>query len=185
MDDDTIPADMVNRSSVKISVKQKKSGKRKSSLLDGVRWGTVEGFSWILRGWLDQLKLIGVDVEVAVIQLWTLYLRRLKLGFEKKGEEGLIDPENLRFREQWNLIGGPPGLYSAMNISCAKKRRLTPDIKASEEEFGENESMEEKKARRKKRRHFFNSFSQGDSASVNDEKSSYAPSVSGDMTSES
>jgi len=185
MDDETIPADMVNRSSVKITVKQKKSVKRKSSLLDGVRWSTAEGFSWILRGWLDQLKLIGVDVEVAVIQLWTLYLRKLKLGFEKKGEEGRIDPENLRFREQWNLIGGPPGLYSAKNISCAKKRRLTPDVKAIEEEFGENESIEEKKARRKKRRHFFNSFSHGDSASGNDGQSSYAPSVSGDMTSES
>jgi len=59
MDDETIPADMVNRSSVKITVKQKKSVKRKSSLLDGVRWSTAEGFSWILRGWLDQLKLIG------------------------------------------------------------------------------------------------------------------------------
>ena len=45
------------------------------SLTQVVRWSSAEGFSRILRGWVTQLKTINIDVEVAVIQLWTLYLR--------------------------------------------------------------------------------------------------------------
>ena len=30
----------------------------------------------MLRGWLDRLKAAGLDVELAALQLWTVYLRR-------------------------------------------------------------------------------------------------------------
>ena len=39
-------------------------------------WSTAEGYSWILRGWILKLKQeLGIDVEIAVLQLWALYLR--------------------------------------------------------------------------------------------------------------
>ena len=86
MDDETIHLEVQGRNNAITIGKKRKGRVRKRSLCEGVRWGTAEGFSWVLRGWVDQLNNIGVDVEIAAIQLWSVYLRELKLGFEKKGE---------------------------------------------------------------------------------------------------
>lgn len=47
-----------------------------SSMYQVVRWSSAEGFTRILRGWVSQLKTIDIDVNVAVIQLWSSYLRQ-------------------------------------------------------------------------------------------------------------
>jgi len=179
MDDETIPMEVQGRNNA-ITIGRKRKGRvRKRSLCEGVRWGTAEGFSWVLRGWVDQLRNMGVDVEIAVIQLWTVYLRALKMGFEKKGEVGMIGRENMRYREKWNMIGGPPGVLHCSTLAAAKRRRVAAEEEdgvGEEEEYGE-ETLQERRIRSKKRKHFFKSVSTADSGSEMDPKSPSAGSV--------
>jgi len=159
MDDETIPLDVQGRNdAITIGKKSKHKG-RKRNISEEVRWGTAEGLSWILRGWVDQLKDMRVDVEIAVIQLWSLYLRELKMGFERKGEEGLIGNENLRYREKWNLIGGPPGVLDSLTLAAYKRRRISvveEDV-VDEEEYGE--TLQDRRRRNKKRKSFYKKMS--------------------------
>jgi len=161
MDDETVPVGIQGRTD---TITMGRAGKKKGSkknLLDGVKWSTAEGFSWILRGWVDQLKTMGVDVELAVLQLWSLYLRKLRLAFEKRGEEGCIGEYNLFWRERWNLIGGPPRLIPSRTMRIRKKRRLAPEQEEEDEE--ETNALLESKRRSKKRRQFLKSVSNPDS----------------------
>ena len=139
MDDETIPLDVQGRNDAITIGKKGKEKSKKRNLCEEVRWGTAEGLSWILRGWVDQLRNMGIDVEIAVIQLWSLYLRELKMGFEKKGEEGMIGSVNLRYRERWNLIGGPPGVLSQLTLAACKRRRTAVE----EEEVVDDEEYRE------------------------------------------
>jgi len=159
MDDETIPLDVQGRNDAITIGKKSKNKGRKRNISEEVRWGTAEGLSWILRGWVDQLKDMGVDVEIAVIQLWSLYLRELKMGFERKGEEGLIGKENLRYRERWNLMGGPPGLLDFNTLAAYKKRRIKVEEEgvADEEEYGE--TLQDRRRRNKKRKSFYKKMS--------------------------
>ena len=83
MDEETVPIGVQGRTDAITVGKRKRKGKKRS-LCESERWGSAEGYSWVLRGWVDQLNSIGVDVEIAVLQLWSVYLRELKMGFEKK-----------------------------------------------------------------------------------------------------
>jgi len=159
MDDETIPLDVQGRNDAITIGKKKKDKGRKRNISEEVRWGTAEGLSWILRGWVDQLKDMSVDVEIAVIQLWSLYLRQLKMGFERKGEEGLIGNENLRHRERWNLMGGPPGVLDSLTLAAWKRRRTAVEEEevADEEEYGE--TLQDRRRRNKKRKSFYKKMS--------------------------
>jgi len=194
MDEETIPMELQGKNRSKITIGKKGSKNKKKSLQDGTRWSTAEGFSFILRGWIDQLKCHGIDVEVAVIQLWTLYLRKLNLAFEKRGMENKMSLDNLRLRELWNMIGAPPVLLSTCTLRASAKRRLSVvegDVVDSDEEIvpraEEEDSIDERKRRSKKRKHFFKSVSNADSGSEMDPKSpssSNVASKSGDASSE-
>jgi len=181
MDEETIPFGCQGRTDA-ITLRGRNKGKgKKRSLCGGMRWGTAEGFSWVLRGWVEQLNSMGVDVEIAALQLWTIYLRELRMGFEKRGEEGMIGIQNLAYREKWNLIGGPPELMSMQTLAAAKKRRLAMEQEGMEEDEDLEglESIQERKRRRKKQRQFFKSVSNADSGSEMDPKSPSAPSSVG------
>eukprot|EP00092_Neocalanus_flemingeri_P023097 GFUD01025043.1.p1 GENE.GFUD01025043.1~~GFUD01025043.1.p1 ORF type:complete len:846 (+),score=217.32 GFUD01025043.1:50-2539(+) len=179
MDDETVGMGIGQSRTDGITVGKKKRKGKKRSRCEGVRWSTAEGFSWVLRGWVDQLNNIGVDVEVAVLQLWSVYLRELRLGFEKRGEEGMIGQPNLGYREKWNMIGGPPGLLSYQALAAARRKRnkVEQEDEDEEEEEGE-ETIQEKRRRRKKRKQFFTSVNAAESASEMDPKSP-APSSGG------
>ena len=172
MDDETIPLDVQGRNDAITIGKKGKEKSKKRNLCEEVRWGTAEGLSWILRGWVDQLRNMGIDVEIAVIQLWSLYLRELKMGFEKKGEEGMIGSVNLRYRERWNLIGGPPGVLSQLTLAACKRRRTAVEEEevVDEEEYGE--TLQDRRRRNKKRKSFYKKMSaaseSGGSPSVRD-----------------
>jgi len=174
MDDETIPLDVQGRSDA-ITIGRKKRKGQKRSICDEVRWGTAEGFSWILRGWVDQLKNMGIDVEIAVLQLWVLYLRKLKMGFEKKGEIWLLGKENLKHRDMWNMIGGPPGVLDRLTLTACKRRRIAVEEEEGEEdEFGE-ETLEERRRRNRKRKSFYKTVSASEGGT-----SERASSVGGD-----
>ena len=181
MDDETIPLEVQGRKGGVTVGKNRRQRRKKRSLCNAVRWGTAEGYSWVLRGWVDQLKNIGVDVEIAVIQLWTLYLRKLKMGFEKMGEEGMLGSGNLKYREKWNMIGGPPGVLNNLTLAASKRRRMTLEEENSGDdmEYGE-ETLRERRIRNKKRRSFYKTVSNADSGSEMDPKSPSAPSSHGE-----
>ena len=66
----------ISQKSKTSSKKHQKEKERTRRLLQGERWSTAEGYSWILRGWVLKLKEdMNIDVEIAVLQLWSLYLR--------------------------------------------------------------------------------------------------------------
>ena len=67
---------------------------------EGARWGSAEGLTWVLRGWAAQLRALGEEVGPAVAQLWALYLRQLRMGFEEGGEFAPA-PCNMLYRERW------------------------------------------------------------------------------------
>ena len=99
------------------------------------------------------------------------------MGFERKGEEGCIEPVNLKYIDKLKIIGAAPGMTS----NHGPKRRK---IEASdEEEFDEaDQSIRKRRRMRKKRRDFFKTFS--DAESVNESRtSSYG--TSGEQTSDS
>ena len=52
-----------------------KERKRRRELVEAENWSTAELFSFVLRGWVLEMKKLGFDVEIAVLQLWSLYLR--------------------------------------------------------------------------------------------------------------
>jgi len=107
----------------------------------------------------------GVDVRVVVFQLWTIYLRKLKMGFEK---DGVFCPSlnNLSYRDRWNLLGGPPVLHDSKLLYYARnKRNKSESSKETDEGFGDDQDPEwlrkrrDKKIRRKKQKNFFASQS--------------------------
>ena len=48
---------------------------RRKKLVEAESWTSAEAYSWILRGWIIELKKMNIDVEAAALQLWALYLR--------------------------------------------------------------------------------------------------------------
>jgi len=172
MDDETIPLEVQGRNNAITVGKGRKGKGKKRNLCDEVRWGTAEGYSWVLRGWVDRLKSVGVHVEMAVIQLWTLYMRKLKMGFEKMGEKGMMGTENMKYRDKWNIINGPPGILDILTLAAGKRRRMAVEEEGLGEdvEYGE-ETLQERKIRSKKRRSFYKSVSGSDIGSEGDPKS--------------
>ena len=81
MDDETVPGglQMCDQISVGSRSKGKRSSdkerKRRRELVEAENWSTAELFSFVLRGWVLEMKKLGFDVEIAVLQLWSLYLR--------------------------------------------------------------------------------------------------------------
>ena len=138
------------------------------------RWSTAEGFTHILKAWIDQLATMGEDVKIEVVQLWTSYLRKIKMGFEK---DGRFTPAhyNMFYRERWNEMGGPPRLMEMMKLGKARfKRRLSEAEREEEqeEEIGDKtleDSIKARKLRRKKRRMFFASQTSDADASAGSE----------------
>lgn len=127
-----------------------------------------------MRAWVDQLSAVGENVKVEVVQLWTAYLRKIKMGFEKDGKFAPAD-YNMFYRERWNEMGGPPRLMDPQRLSKARwKRRLSESEKEEdEEELGREQTADDsirvRKMRRKKRRLFFASqTSDADTSSRSD-----------------
>ena len=80
MDDETVPGGLAMCDQMSVGSKgsrktSKEEERKRKKLLEAEVWSTAEGYSWILRKWILQLKKMGIDVEIAVLQLWTLYLR--------------------------------------------------------------------------------------------------------------
>ena len=49
---------------------------RKRKLTEAPVWNSCEGYSYILRGWILQLRdKMDIDVEAGLLQMWSLYLR--------------------------------------------------------------------------------------------------------------
>ena len=136
-------------------------------------------------------------MEVAVIQLWTLYLRlisllftllrplttpssfrQLRLGFERPGEVNCMDDVNMPFREKINIIGAAPG------ISCKdvkkRKRKIEPEDESEEEEEDEGYSLKKRRRQRKKQKDYFKTLSEAGSASDMDPTSPRKSSQSGE-----
>ena len=109
-----------------------------------------------------------------VVQLWTAYLRKLKMGFEEDGKFAAAD-YNMFYRERWNEMGGPPRLMNPASLHHGRiKRRMSESEKEEEEEEpGQEKTMEDsirvRKLRRKKRRMFFASQTSDADASAGSE----------------
>ena len=75
---------------------------------------------------------MGEDVKVEVVQLWTSYLRKIKMGFEK---DGRFTPAhyNMFYRERWNEMGGPPRLMEMMKLGKARFKRRLSEAEREEE----------------------------------------------------
>ena len=80
MDDETVPGGLQMCDQISVGSRGKKKAsdkerKRRRELLEAENWSTAEMFSFVLRGWVLEVKKLGIDVEIAVLQLWSLYLR--------------------------------------------------------------------------------------------------------------
>jgi len=168
MDDDTIPGGLHMCDSISVgskgSRKKDKSAENRRKLVEAEVWSTAEGFSYVLRGWVLQLKKMNIDIEIAVTQLWTLHLRELKMAFERTGEEGCVDPANLRFHDKLSLIGAAPG-FAPRRFATRKKDKGS----SSSEDENEDQEYSLRKARRlkKKRRNYFQRMSDVESVPDN------------------
>ena len=67
--------DSMSLGSRRSSKKSEKERLRRRKMLEAETWTTAEAYSWVLRGWVIELKKMDIDVEAAVLQLWSLYLR--------------------------------------------------------------------------------------------------------------
>jgi len=130
----------------------------------------------VLRGWTAQLRGLGEEVGPAVAQLWTLYLRQLRMGFEEGGHFAAA-PCNMLYRERWNEMGGPPRQMEAMKLHLAARKRKMPERRKEEREEAATTGLELRKMRRKKQRQFF--ASQTSDADATTATDSEAPSESG------
>jgi len=164
MDDDTIPGGLHMCDSISVgskgSRKKDKSAENRRKLVEAEVWSTAEGFSYVLRGWVLQLQKMNIEIEIAVTQLWSLHLRELKMAFERTGEEGCVDPSNLKFRDKLALIGAAPGLVPGFG-----KPRKGQEVSSSEEEDEDQEfSLRKRRRMKKKRRSYFQRMSGAESA---------------------
>ena len=86
--------------------------------------------------------------------------RELKMAFERTGEEGCVDPSNLKFRDKLALIGAAPGLVPGFG-----KPRKGQEVSSSEEEDEDQEfSLRKRRRMKKKRRSYFQRMSGAESA---------------------
>ena len=102
--DDTMMMDLGMGGSRGVGTRRPGAGRRGSQVAairwsEGARWGSAEGLTWVLRGWTAQLRGLGEEVGPAVAQLWTLYLRQLRMGFEEGGHFAAA-PCNMLYRER-------------------------------------------------------------------------------------
>ena len=84
MDDETVPGGLQMCDQISVGSKGKKKSdkerKRRRALLEAETWSTAELFSFVLRGWILEIRKLGIDVEIAVLQLWSLYLRYININ---------------------------------------------------------------------------------------------------------
>ena len=93
------------------------------------------------------------------------------MGFERPGEEGCVDPMNLKARDKLRIIGAAPGMRKEL-----KKRRSQST--SEEEEFDEEDnSLRKRRKLRKKRRDFFKTVSDAESDMEGGSKSGAASST--------
>ena len=88
------------------------------------------------------------------------------MGFEKFGEEGCLNPGNLKKRDRVAIIGAAPGF--AVNTQGFGMKRMKPNQTEDDTEDEDSLSQSSLKIRRKlkkKRRDFFKTFSDAESVS--------------------
>ena len=82
------------------------------------------------------------------------------MGFERPGEEGCVDPMNLKARDKLRIIGAAPGMRADVKNACKRRSQSTSE----EEEFDEEDnSLRKRRKLRKKRRDFFKTVSDAES----------------------
>ena len=101
------------------------------------------------------------------------------MGFERRGDDGSIDPANLKFIDKLKIIGAAPG----MNHNHLAGKRKNKEESGEEEYDDADQSMRKRRRMRKKRRDFFQTFS--DAESVNESRASSYGTSGEDLTSDS
>ena len=100
------------------------------------------------------------------------------MGFERRGEEGCIQPENLKFIDKLKIVGAAPGMQPR---HFAKRKNVEA---SDEEEFDDDDqSIRKRRRMRKKRRDFFQTFS--DAESLNESRASSHGTSGEELTSDS
>ena len=101
------------------------------------------------------------------------------MGFERRGDEGCIQSDNLKYIDKLKIIGAAPGMRIGHG---RRKRRVNED--SDEEEFDDaDQSIRKRRRMRKKRRDFFQTFS--DAESVNESRASSYGTSGEELTSDS
>ena len=96
------------------------------------------------------------------------------MGFERPGEEGCVDPMNLKARDKLRIIGAAPGMRADVKNACKRRSQSTSE----EEEFDEEDnSLRKRRKLRKKRRDFFKTVSDAESDTEGGSRSGAASST--------